>query len=163
LVMALLVFTIVWDMSFIMFLNEGGALPLDVPEFWISHLAGLSFYVPAVLLLLVLVAGQVTFCREKRAAPVRVVLLSPRALLVGWVNYLWQRVGHESVIYFLIFLAAAYWMICGAVLTGETAELSPRARRNLPQSFLGRMLFTWFNPGSATGYIFTVVNLTVIV
>jgi hypothetical protein len=28
---------------------------------------------------------------------------------------------------------------------------------------LGRMLFTWFNPGSATGYVFAVLNLTAVV
>jgi hypothetical protein len=39
------------------------------------------------------------------------------------------------------------------------AQLSPRARRELPQSLLGRMAFTWFNPGSGTGYVFTVASL----
>jgi hypothetical protein len=29
----------------------------------------------------------------------------------------------------------------------------------LPQSFLGRSLFTWFNPGSGTGYVFAVLNI----
>src|SRR5207248_2057894 len=59
--------------------------------------------------------------------------------------------------------AAVYWTVAGAFLTGETAELSPRALRRLPQSFLGRMLFTWFNPGSATGYTFAILNLAAFV
>jgi hypothetical protein len=159
LVMALLVFTFVWDMLFLRLLSEGGTLPLDQPDFWIAHLCGLSFYVPTVLLLLFIAAGQITFASENRSTPIRVILLMPHALLVGWFIYLWRRLGHEEVLYSLILTGAAYWTIVGAVLTGETAELSPRALRRLPQSFLGRMLFTWFNPGSATGYVFAVLNL----
>jgi hypothetical protein len=32
-------------------------------------------------------------------------------------------------------------------------------QRSLPQSFLGRVFLTWFNPGPGTGYVFTVANL----
>lgn len=163
LVMALLVFTTVWNMSFFMFLSEGGALPSDQPDFWIAHLCGLSFYIPAVLLLLFVAAGQITFASENRSTPIRVLLLVPHALLVIWFIYLWQRVGEEEALYSLVLLGGTYWMIAGAVLTGETAQLSPRALRRLPQSFLGRTLFTWFNPGSATGYIFAVLNLAAII
>jgi hypothetical protein len=46
----------------------------------------------------------------------------------------------------------------GALLIGERAELSARVRRQLPQTFLGRMFCTWFNPGSGTGYFFTLLN-----
>ena len=38
-----------------------------------------------------------------------------------------------------------------------------RVRRSLPQSFLGRMTFTWFNPGSGTGYAFATTNLLSVV
>jgi hypothetical protein len=48
-------------------------------------------------------------------------------------------------------------------LTGETAQLSPRAKRQLPQSFVGRSLFTWFNPGSGTGYMFAMLNLLALI
>lgn len=163
LVMALLVFTFVWDMSFMMLLSEGMPLPLDNTDFWISHLCGLSFYIPAVLLLLFIAAGQITFASENRSTPIRWLLLVPQALLVGWYVYLWRRIGHEAVLFWLICMAAIYWTLVGTILTGETANLSPRALRRLPQSFLGRMLFTWFNPGSATGYVFVVLNLAAMI
>ena len=51
------------------------------------------------------------------------------------------------------------WYVIGHLASGETAHLSSRVRRRLPQSFLGRMLFTWFNPGSGTGYIFAACNM----
>jgi hypothetical protein len=163
LVMALLVFTFVWDMSFMMLLIEGMPLPLDNSDFWIAHLCGLSFYIPAVLLLLFIAAGQITFASENRSTPIRVLLLVPQALLVAWYVYYWRRLGHEVVLYSLICMAAVYWTLVGSLLTGELANLSPRALRRLPQSFLGRMLFTWFNPGSATGYVFVVLNLAAII
>jgi uncharacterized membrane protein len=47
----------------------------------------------------------------------------------------------------------------GSLLNAEGAELSPRVKRGLPQSFLGRMPFTWLNPGSGTGYVFATLNL----
>jgi len=161
-VMALLVFTFVWDASFLAFLSNGGTLPLDQPDFWIAHLCALTFYIPAILLLLFIAAGQITFASENRSTPIRVLLLVPQALIIGWFIYLWRRIGHEGPLYFLIFVAAMYWAAVGAMLTGETAELSPRALRRLPQSFLGRMLFTWLNPGSGTGYIFVVLNLAAV-
>jgi hypothetical protein len=55
-------------------------------------------------------------------------------------------------------LGGVFWTFYGALLTGEVAELSPRARRDLPQSFFGRTFLTWFNPGSATGYIFALTT-----
>lgn len=161
-VMALLVFTFVWDAAFLAFLGEGGTLPLDQSDFWIAHLCGITFYVPAVLLMLFIAAGQITFASENRSTPIRILLLVPQALIVAWCTYLWARLGHEGPLYLLIFLAAIYWAVIGAVLTGETAELSPRALRRLPQSFLGRMLFTWFNPGSGTGYLFVVLNMAAV-
>jgi hypothetical protein len=159
LVMALLLFALIWDWGFLMFLSEGGTLPLDNAGFWISHLCGLSFYVPAVLLMIFVAAGQITFASENRSTPIRVILLAPQVLLAGWFIYLWYLVGVEQPLYMAVVFAAIYWAAAGAFLTGEVAELSPRALRRLPQSFLGRMLFTWFNPGSATGYVFSVLNL----
>jgi hypothetical protein len=84
-------------------------------------------------------------------------------LLAGWFIYLWYLVSYEYPLYMAVTFAAVYWTVAGAFLTGETAELSPRALRRLPQSFLGRMLFTWFNPGSATGYVFAILNLAALI
>jgi hypothetical protein len=45
------------------------------------------------------------------------------------------------------------------MLTSESGQLSPRARRRLPQSFLGRLFLTWFNPGPGNGYMLVVSSL----
>jgi hypothetical protein len=56
-------------------------------------------------------------------------------------------------------LTAIYWFFMGSFMTGESPNLSPRVQRGLPQSGLARTLFTWFNPGPATGYVFAMCNV----
>jgi hypothetical protein len=46
-------------------------------------------------------------------------------------------------------------------MTGEAIELSPRVKRRLPVSTLGRAFLTWFNPGPGTGYLFAISNVIV--
>jgi hypothetical protein len=161
-VMALLVVGFVWDLSFLSFLMSGETFPLDSLDFWVMQLCLLSFYVPAVVLCLFVAAGQITFASENRSTPIRVVLVVPQACLVGWMIYFWVRYGIGEMLFVWVTLAAIYWTLAGVFLCGETAQLSPRAKRQLPQSFLGRTLFTWFNPGSGTGYVFAMVNLIAI-
>ena len=158
-VMALLVFTFVWDFAFVGTLASRTAMPIDQSEFWIAHICLLSFYTPLATLLLFIAGGQITFASENRSTPIRAVLIAPQIMLVGWMVYYWIIAKEESVLYVFVTIAAIYWAIAGAFLTGETAQLSPRAKRQLPQSFLGRTLFTWFNPGSGTGYVFAMLNL----
>jgi hypothetical protein len=158
-VMALLVFTFVWDMMFCGLLASRSGLPIDQPHFWIFHLCLLSFYTPLATLLLFIAGGQITFASENRSTPIRAVLVVPQLLAVGWMTFYWLELKVEESLYIWPTLAAIYWAVAGAFLTGETAQLSPRAKRELPQSFLGRTLFTWFNPGSGTGYVFAMLNL----
>ena len=158
-VMALLVFTFVWDMSFVSLLASRAAMPLDQVEFWIANLCMLSFYAPLATLLLFISGGQITFASENRSTPIRMVLIVPQFLLVGWMIFFWVAYRVEEGFYVWTTVAAIYWAIAGAFLSGEMAHLSPRAKRQLPQSFLGRTLFTWFNPGSGTGYVFAMLNL----
>jgi hypothetical protein len=44
-------------------------------------------------------------------------------------------------------------------MIGESPEISSRVKRSLPQSFLGRVFLTWFNPGPGTGYLLAVSSL----
>lgn len=167
LIVVLLVFTIVWDIWAVALLNtSGGTLPYDEPSFWAVNGAGVSFAAAFSVLFLFIAAAQITFASENRSTPIRWVLVVIHLLLVGWMIYLW-RVVHpaaaDEMLWMMEILAAIYWFFAGAVLTGETAELSPRAKRNLPQSLLGRSLLTWFNPGSGSGYTFTVLNLSGVV
>ena len=159
LVMALLVFTFIWDFTILAIFGNRQSLPFEESQFWMGNLCLLSFYVPLALLALELAAGQITFASENRSTPIRALLVVPQFLLVGWFIYYWLRFDNPDLLYVLVTLLGIYWAVIGSFLTGETAQLSPRAKRRLPQSFVGRMAFTWFNPGSGTGYIFAMLNL----
>ena len=88
-------------------------------------------------------------------------MLVQQAAFVGWMALRLDqlatidtdiRVRHWRCV------AGMYWYVMGTMLTAERPEMSQRVRRRLPQSFLGRMFFTWLNPGPASGYMFVVAN-----
>lgn len=137
--------------------------PLDDPIFWIINLACLSFYASFLLLGLEASGSQLSFASDNRSTRLRVMMLVQHVLLIGWVFYGWRQVGETEFLNVAVGWGAMYWGFMGTLMIGESAELSPRAMRGLPQSFLGRCLLTWFNPGSGTGYVFAVSNLLVCV
>lgn len=164
LVAALLIATIILDSIFIGMTQEN--VPFDSPGFWVANLALLNLALAFGALFLVIAAGQITFASENRSTPVRMMLLLMQCMWIGWLMFLWRWVDDrmsEPFLWIMVFIAAIFWMVAGALMTGETAQLSPRAKRNLPQSLLGRILLTWFNPGSGSGYVFAVVNLLAII
>lgn len=130
------------------------------PNFWVMMLFGLTVYVTTMAILYFAAAGMVTFSSANRSTPLRAAVFVQQVSLVGWAAYYW--LARNWAIEWLIVAAVgmgAYWQFAGALLTGESSQLSRRVRRGLPQSSLGRLLFTWFQPGSGTGYVFAVANL----
>lgn len=135
------------------------SIEFDKIYFWIVQLALLTFYVSFVVLLLFAAASQISFASDNRSTNLRVVMLGQQLLWIGWMTYTWAESDESEVLYAVAPVAALYWFVTGSLLSGESAQLSPRVKRTLPQSFLGRSLFTWFNPGSGTGYMFAVLNM----
>jgi hypothetical protein len=160
----LLLATFLADYSFIGMAVMG--LPFDIPEFWISNLGLLNFWVGFGALFLIIASGQISFASDNRSTPIRMTLLLMQAMWIAWMIFLWRRapVAYcEALLWVMVYFAAIFWAIAGALHTGENAQLSPRAKRNLPQSLIGRVLLTWFNPGSASGYTFAMLNLAMII
>jgi len=58
--------------------------------------------------------------------------------------------------YFVLF-----WALIGSMICAESPAMTARIRRELPGTFLSRLLLTWLTPGPATGLIFTVVCLSI--
>jgi hypothetical protein len=164
LIVGLLLFTVFWDSWSVFLLSI--SMPYDESWFWAVNGAAVSFVAAFSVLFLFVASAQITFASENRSTPIRWVLVVIHLLLVGWMVYLWRILPNGRADLWLVtmdILAAIYWLFAGAILTGETAELSPRAKRHLPQSLLGRSLLTWFNPGSGSGYTFTVLNMAGVV
>lgn len=158
LVIAQVMFGGFWVMWMYWLLAFSSQMPYDEPIFWISNVGLFSFEVGFVILFILIAAGQITFASENRSTGIRVMLLALQALIVGWTAYGFLLSEEEEVLIFGSAWLGVFWAVAGAFLIGEMAQLSPRARRELPQSVLGRMAFTWFNPGSGTGYVFAILN-----
>lgn len=141
---------------------EMANIPYERTEFWMANLCGLSLYAATIALIILAAAGQITFASENRSTPLRVVMLVQQVLFVGWMAYFWLLTRQWPFFYVIASIAGIYWTVMGAMLIGESADLSSRSLRGLPRSFLGRLLLTWFNPGSGTGYLFAVTNLATV-
>ncbi len=137
----------------------------DDADFWVMHLAMLTAYVSYFALLYFAAAGQLTFSSDNRSTPLRIVMLIQFLLFTGWIAWgLWKFESFSSndvggIMLMYLTFSGLHWYIMGTLLTGEWPYLSPRVKRQLPQSFLGRSLLTWFNPGPGTGYLFALGNL----
>ncbi|TWT48864.1 hypothetical protein [Botrimarina hoheduenensis] len=141
------------------------AMELDPGErsspafFWI-HLGLLSLYATTFGIVYVATAGLCTFSSANRSTPLRVALVIQQAVFIAWcAGMIATSPAVGDGLLAIVFTASIYWFVAGAVLTSEPAELSQRVRRRLPQSLVGRALFSWFCPGPASGYIFAITNL----
>jgi hypothetical protein len=126
-----------------------------------------AIYVTTFGLLHTAAAAQISFASENRSTPIRLWMMAQQACFVGGVASMtfafgrdWDMVAGVSVASML--MAAFYWQVMGALLTGEWPHLSNRVQRSLPQSALGRTFLSFFNPGPASGYMFAVANLTMV-
>lgn len=134
--------------------------------FWVGNLAFLTVYVTTFALIHAAASAQIAFNSENRSTPIRRIMFVQQACFLGWVagilsteNAL-RNLG--GAIFASAFVLGLYWYAMGALLTSEWPYLSRRVQRSLPQSKMGRMFLTWFNPGPGTGYVFCVANLSMI-
>ena len=163
LLIVLLFTTIMWIWGFISLINTPQANAFDDLDFWLAQAAIVTFCISHVVLFVQLAASQISFASDNRSTRLRVILLIQQVLWVGWMMFFWVRWEEEAFLIITVAIAGLYWFVAGSLMMGESGVLSPRVKRRLPQSFLGRMCFTWFNPGSGTGYTFAVTNMLAVV
>lgn len=136
------------------------AIPFQSREFWFVNGMIQTAFWSYFALCFFAASAQLSFVSDNRSTRLRMVMIVQQALLTGWVAWGLNEVqGEEIVILIYLIISAIHWAVMGALMNGELGELSLRVKRQLPRSFLGRAFFTWFNPGPATGYIFTAANL----
>jgi hypothetical protein len=156
-------FLAMWGASALAFvlLFEEPAMPFEDPEFWQANAAIQTAYWSYFALLFFAAAAQLTFPSDNRSTRLRVVMMLQSVLLAGWMGWIWivPERGDDEILAVFLILVAIHWYVMGALMTGESPELSSRVRRGLPQSFLGRVFLTWFNPGPGTGYLFAVSSM----
>lgn len=145
------------------FLNYGGSLIRD-SEFWIVTGVLFSIYATTFVLIYLAAVALISYRSENRSTPLRWAMLAQQTVFVGWMTLPWAMGEFIDEVLLVAFLMATiYWYVMGTLLTTETAALSHRVRRDLPQSKIGRLLLGLFNPGPGTGYLFAIANLTTMV
>lgn len=140
-----------------------GRTAMDTVDFWYGVGFFLTMYTSFLALIITAAAAQNSFATDNRSTKIRAMMVAQLALFAGWMIFLWLKYEQGEFAIVIMTIGGIFWAIYGAMLTGEVAELSPRARRDLPQSFMGRTFLTWFNPGSATGYMLAVTTFATFV
>jgi len=130
------------------------------PEFWAVNGIILSAAIGYGAMFFLIARAALLFPSENRSTALRICLVVQYLLFLAWVFWAWLFISPElDPLAICGTLIGIHWWAAGTFLIGEQPELSKRARRRLPQSFLGRMFWTTFNPGSGTGYLFVLGNL----
>ncbi|MDB4695004.1 ABC transporter permease [bacterium] len=146
----------------------GYGVGLDVDFFFVLLWGGgIVLIAPAVgYLLLTLTAAQLTPAIENRSTKIRIALLIVNAAVAAWVSL--GSMGRGGVYVGMEMLVIGgtslmlLWGFASSMLVAESAVLTPRVQRDLPQSFLARATFAWLVPGPATGLVFSTLNLALL-
>ncbi|MCA9168916.1 MAG: ABC transporter permease [Planctomycetales bacterium] len=160
LLIGLIFFTFIWTIFVANMLDSGiESLPYYDWEFWAVQGALITAAACYIWLLIEIAAAQNSFDSDNRSTRIRVVMTVQTTLFVGWVTWGWIYIGDVEFMVAMMILAMMHWFVYSVFLAAESPQLSPRVRRNLPQTFLGRTLFTWYNPGSGSGYMFALSHV----
>jgi hypothetical protein len=143
-----------WTGSLVTF---GGAM-VDSAEFWQVQVALLTFFLNYFAIVFLAARSQLMTVCQNRSSHLRIALVVAELSFLAWMAWLQLMVG-GNVVFGLLGLTALFWYVAGVFLTGESGLLSPRVKRGLPQSVLGRVFLTWFAPGPGTGYMFVIANM----
>ncbi len=114
----------------------------------------------AVALAYLAAAAQVQFLSDNRSTPLRIAMVVSTLCMIGWATWYGARWDDlQDAAEAILVLGWMFWSVMGAFMVGERPDLSPRVRRNLPKTFLGRVCLTWFQPGPGSGYFFALTNM----
>ena len=148
-----------WFAMFFEIVDELDNVPYNQWEWWVGNAIVLTAYLMYLVIVILVGAAQNSFASYNRSTRLRIAMFVQTILFVGWCSWGWMMEPMWQALAAMMCIGTLHWYVYGIFLTGEGETLSPRVQRQLPHSFLGRMFFTWFNPGSGTGYIYTVCNV----
>ncbi|PHR98421.1 MAG: hypothetical protein COA78_26130 [Blastopirellula sp.] len=132
----------------------------DQEEFWFILAAIISAYVSYFLLIFYAATAQITFASENRSSKLRAVMLVQHFLILGWMFYIWVYSNFDApALMFAAGMLTVHWAIMGALMNGEQSTLSPRVRRSIPDTLVGRISLNWFLPGPARGYFYAISGI----
>ena len=103
-------------------------------------------------------AARIAPVTENRSTGLRWCMFAQQLLWIASMAFLAIGYDDGEVLNFGMMIVGGYWLAMGTLMLSESPELSPRVQRDLPSTFAGRALLTWFNPGPATGYVFAIAT-----
>lgn len=132
----------------------------DHSDFWVGNGIVLSLYACGMLVLFLCARAQLKFPSDNRSTDIRYAILLLQAVLLAWLFWVWMEYADidRHMPLAIMYVSMVLWWFFGAFLVGEAAQLSPRVRRQLPHTLLGRTLRCWFQPGSGSGYVFALAS-----
>lgn len=159
---ALALFGSFWaNVAMISELTSDASWSLDQPGFWEVNLAFATFYVNAFALSFLAARSQLTTVCQNRSTALRAALVVAQLSLFGW--FAWAQMRWTGNFQFgLVFCSTLLWTLAGMFMVGESSDLPPRVKRDLPQSLLGRIFLTLFAPGAGTGYLFVLASMVAV-
>lgn len=101
-------------------------------------------------------AARIAPVTENRSTGMRWCMLAQQLLWIAVIAFLALWYEDNEVLNFGNMIVGGYWLLMGTLMLSESPELSPRVQRQLPSTYAGRSLLTWFNPGPGTGYVFAI-------
>lgn len=134
---------------------------VDDPEFWQFNLFLATVYLNAFAIVFLAARSLLTTACQNRSTALRVALAAAMLSALAWTAWAMLK-WDDDIVYALIFGATLFWFFTGMLMVGESRMLSPRVKRGLPQSTLGRVFLTAFAPGPGTGYMFAVGGMMVV-
>ena len=147
-------------------IENGNSLPLSLTVYFV--IAGGLVAISIGVLLLCTTAAQLTPESENSSTPVRLALLSLTTVIIGLSGYgllvtVDSRENLGAPISIAIIGLFFLWTFCSGIFVAESPTMTPRIRRELPSSFMSRLMLTWLTPGPGTGLVFSVVSMAVMV
>lgn len=145
-----------------------GGNPLALSDTLVLVVCVLGFGISFCVLLLIATAARLTPESENRSTGIRIAILAHLLIVIAVCGFAvrWfarQGLSEElsAIPLGLSVYLVAFWTIVGSMVCAESAVMTPRIRRELPGTFLGRLFLTWLTPGPATGLVFATVTLAI--
>jgi ABC-type transport system involved in cytochrome c biogenesis permease component len=136
------------------------------PAEWVFFFVVATLLISLTLgnLLLTATAAQLTPESENRSTHLRLSMMMLTTAIIALAGFAIQTLGPgaEEILFWFAAALAVLWTMAGAMMAAESPVMTPRIRRELPNSFFARATLTWLTPGPATGLVFATTNVVVI-
>ena len=123
-----------------------GAIAYDEPLFWAGHLLAITITLGYTVLFYLAAMARITFASDNRSTKIRIWLVAMQAIGLGWACFFWLMEQQDDALVIFFIWAGFHWWLMGALMVGESSEISPRVRRQLPETLMGKSFFIWLYP-----------------